>query len=88
MPHFSDRISPSSEGQSLFYAAQIVLSFQYLHHMDIIYRDLKPENLVIDRDGYLKVCQQFLVQVNVEMVGGLMWGGVATLVGVHCWLVV
>ena len=44
-----------SENHSKFYASQVVLAFEYLHHLDLIYRDLKPENILIDTKGYLKV---------------------------------
>lgn len=38
-----------------FYAGQIILAFQYLHSIHIVYRDLKPENLLLDCDGHIKI---------------------------------
>jgi len=43
------------EETSKFYAACVVEAFAYMHGIDIVYRDLKPENLVLDSTGYLKV---------------------------------
>ncbi|KAJ8609144.1 hypothetical protein CTAYLR_006062 [Chrysophaeum taylorii] len=38
-----------------FYASQVILAFECLHEHGVVYRDLKPENLVLDERGYLKV---------------------------------
>ena len=44
-----------SNDVALFFATEIVLAFEYLHAMDIAYRDLKPENLLVDREGHVRI---------------------------------
>ncbi|QDZ23527.1 serine/threonine-protein kinase [Chloropicon primus] len=38
-----------------FYAANVIAALEYLHGKKIAFRDLKSENLLLDRQGYLKV---------------------------------
>ncbi|KAJ1651856.1 hypothetical protein IWQ61_007676 [Dispira simplex] len=42
-----------SENRVRFYAAEIILGLEKLHDMGIIYRDLKPENMLLDRQGHI-----------------------------------
>ncbi|CAK9861760.1 unnamed protein product [Sphagnum jensenii] len=43
------------EHTTRFYASQVLLAFEYLHNMDIVYRDLKPENLLLDERGDIRI---------------------------------
>ena len=38
-----------------FYTACVVAAFEHMQSKNVIYRDLKPENLMLDKDGYIKV---------------------------------
>lgn len=38
-----------------FYCACVVMGFEAMHQQDIIYRDLKPENLLLSDTGYVKI---------------------------------
>ena len=43
------------EDAARYYAALIVCAFEYLHELGIIYRDLKPENVFLDKSGRAKL---------------------------------
>ncbi|XP_077999768.1 RAC-gamma serine/threonine-protein kinase-like [Glandiceps talaboti] len=44
-----------SEDRTRFYGAEIVLGLAYLHSRNVVYRDLKLENLLLDKDGHIKI---------------------------------
>lgn len=41
-----------SEDRSRIYIAEVLLALEELHKKDILYRDLKPENVVLNKDGH------------------------------------
>lgn len=43
------------DSHAKFYLASVVSIFAYLNDLKVIYRDLKPENLLLDDQGYLKM---------------------------------
>ncbi|GLJ23604.1 hypothetical protein SUGI_0447040 [Cryptomeria japonica] len=42
-----------SENVIRFYAAEIILALEHLHSVGIVYRDLKPENVLVQEDGHI-----------------------------------
>ncbi len=53
-----------SEPRSKLYAAEIGLAIACLHKHDIVYRDLKPENLLLDAEGHIRVTDFGLAKVR------------------------
>ena len=49
------RVRTLSPSVAAFYSACTAATLIHLRELNVIYRDLKPENLVIDHSGYLKL---------------------------------
>lgn len=52
-----------SEDWSMFYSASVLAAFAHMHERKVAYRDLKPENLVLDDRGYVKIVDFGLAKV-------------------------
>ncbi|CAG9312432.1 unnamed protein product [Blepharisma stoltei] len=53
------------EERARFYAGCIILALEHLHKNDIVYRDLKPENVLIDAEGFAKITDFGLSKENI-----------------------
>ena len=67
------------ESAARFYAAEVLIALEYLHIQGVIYRDLKPENLLLHETGHIKLtdfdlskgsAKPAVAQVVREMFGG------------------
>lgn len=44
-----------SEEESRFYIAETILAIESVHNMNYIHRDLKPDNILLDKEGHVKL---------------------------------
>jgi len=52
---FEPTFTPAFIFSVLYYIRCVISAFKYIHSLGVAYRDLKPENLLMDSEGYLKV---------------------------------
>uniref|UniRef100_A0AC34RIV4 G protein-coupled receptor kinase n=1 Tax=Panagrolaimus sp. JU765 TaxID=591449 RepID=A0AC34RIV4_9BILA len=44
-----------SEAEVLFYASEVILGLEHMHNRSVVYRDLKPANILLDENGHVRV---------------------------------
>ena len=49
------RLGRFKEDMACFYTAQLVLALGHLHKLKVVYRDMKPENVLLDSKGNIKI---------------------------------
>jgi serine/threonine protein kinase len=52
-----------NEKLAKFYFIEILLGLEYLHSKDIVYRDIKPENILVDIEGHVKIADFGLAKI-------------------------
>ena len=56
-----------TEEEAKFYTAEIILAVESIHKLDCIHRDIKPDNILIDKNGHIKLSDFGLAKVSDKL---------------------
>lgn len=69
--YMNRKVAPLDEPTARFVAAEVLLALEHLHALDIVYRDLKLENILIDDSGHTRLADFGLTKVLRKSDGAL-----------------
>jgi serine/threonine kinase 38 len=63
-----------SEDESRFFIGELILAIETIHNLNYIHRDLKPDNLLLDKDGHIKLtdfglCKHAEIKPSSKLIG-------------------
>jgi len=61
-----EKLYKFSKGVATFYLAEVFMALEYLHEHHVVYRDIKPENIMLDKEGHIRLIDFGLAKVGVS----------------------
>ena len=56
-----------NENEAKFYISELILAIESIHKLDCIHRDIKPDNILIDSNGHIKLSDFGLAKVSEKI---------------------